>query len=376
MKKLHISLLVICSSILLLSCAKELGNSTTRLLVPQLPPESYDYEGESNTGEFDFLVNTPHDNQTTNAGATLGRVLFYDQALSISNRISCGSCHQQALSFTDGDALSIGFQNELTERNTPSILNMKFSNAFFWDMSQFSLEDQVVLPIQNHIEMGMEDLDYLSTKLQEKGYYDDLFVEAFGSATVTSERIGKALAQFVRSVESSKSKFDEEREIEFANFTPKELNGMEVFKKVGCNDCHRVLSQDFFIVDGGFFPGDDFGMDFYRGTGDDRANIGLDLVYQDQGVANGMFKVPSLRNLSLTAPYMHDGRFTTIDQVLDHYQFGVKNHPNLDFRMKNGAGVRSFEMTLSEREALKAFLLTLNDNSVISDPKLSDPFIK
>ncbi len=374
--KLHSVLIPIILGILIFgACNNEITQSSQNV-EPQLPDTHYDYVSDMGFDEEQFVfTNEPNDNPTTNAGATLGRVLFYDEALSISNRISCGSCHQQALAFTDGLALSTGFENKLTTRNTPTILNMRFSSSFFWDMSQFSLEEQVVLPIQNHIEMGMEDMDYLVTKLKGRGYYDQLFADAFGSATITSERIGHALAQFVRTVQSNESKFDAGKEQQFANFSAIELRGMEVFQDAGCNSCHRVLGSSIFIHDGVIPPIDHFG-DFYGGTGDDRANIGLDMNYVDQGAGNGMFKIPSLRNIGFTAPYMHDGRFTTLDEVLDHYQFGVKNHPELDFRMKDQSGnIKLIDMDHGEREALKAFLFTLTDEAILEDLKFSDPFV-
>jgi len=189
------------------------------------------------------------------------------------------------------------------------------------------------------------------------------------SEEITTEGIGMALAQFVRSISSKESKFDLAKEDDFADFTAIERVGMQVFQEVGCNDCHGVLGSGFSILEnGGFFEFDEGG--FYGGTGGDSANIGLDMVYNDQGVGNGIFKVPSLRNIGMTAPYMHDGRFNTLDEVLDHYQFGVQNHPNLDSRLRDG-GV---DMNGAEREALKAFLHTLQDESLVLSERFSNPF--
>ncbi len=355
-------------ALVLVSCDKELSQSSAALPVPVLPDQLFDYTTSDIDSGFAF-DNTPSDNIMTNEGAQLGRVLFYDPALSINNRISCGTCHSQEFSFADGKQFSEGYANRITHRNTPGLVNLRFSNQFFWDMSQHSLEEQVIMPIQNHIEMGIEDIEYLSEKLQNKDYYPPLFEQAFGTAEVTTDNIGKALAQFIRSMDSGSSRFDIGSTTDFENFTAIERTGLAIFKRVGCNDCHSVLGNSTFFFDGTNII--DFeGGGFYGGTGEDAANIGLDMHYADQGRGNGVFKVPSLRNIALTAPYMHDGRFNTLDEVLDHYQFGVQQHENLDFRLKNA----NLDMTLGEREALKAFMLTLHDDRLVSDVKWSDPF--
>jgi cytochrome c peroxidase len=331
-----------------------------------LPDELLDYENTLPTNFFAFNDNTPADNPITNAGATLGRVLFYDGALSFNNSVSCATCHKQNLAFADNKAGSIGFEGRETPRNTPPIMNMRFSNSFFWDMRTSNLETQVLQPVENHIEMGMEDPEFLVQKLSTVDYYKPLFKEAFGSEEITKVNISKALAQFIRSMTSFNSKMDKQLLNGEQVFNELEMEGMQLFVNSTCNNCHRVVSTGVF---------EDFGG--YNGTGDDLANIGLDLIYEDNGASDGRFKVPSLRNLKYTAPYMHDGRFATLAEVLNHYSSGIQDHEQLDARLKGGDGHPvTLNLTQHEKEAIIAFLLTLEDTDLILDEKYSDPFIR
>ncbi len=348
---------------------------TVENAAPELPATVYSYAEDLSDLDISLpFDNTPSGNPVTDHGATLGRVLFYDPNLSINNQISCGTCHKQALSFADEFDQSTGFESVKTTRNSPAVLNMRFSQKFFWDMSSEILEEQVLLPVVNHIEMGMEDLDYLSEKLQNLDYYPELFEKAFGTPQVSPDRISKAMAQFVRSINSFDSKFDRESKQDFSGFNPLEKEGLDVFINSGCNGCHTVVSA-FVAEDEIFFVDDDTG---YGGTGIDVGNIGLQLVYDDPGMANGVFKIPSLRNLKYTSPYMHDGRFVSLDQVIDHYDHGVVAHTHLDSRLKDEVTGLPKKLNLNpiQKEALKAFLLTLTDDSVITDPRFSDPFRK
>lgn len=336
----------------------------------RLPDKVLDYKNTLPENFFSFNDNTPADNPITNEGATLGRVLFYDGALSFNNSVSCATCHKQSLAFADDKAGSIGFEGRLTPRNTPPIMNMRFSNSFFWDMRTSNLETQVLQPVENHIEMGMEDPDFLVQKLNNIEYYNPLFKEAFGSEEITKVKISKALAQFIRSMTSFDSKMDKQLLMGDDVFNDLEKEGMQLFVNSSCNNCHRVVSTGVF---------EDFGG--YNGTGDDLANIGLDLVYNDNGVNNGRFKVPSLRNLRYTAPYMHDGRFETLEEVIEHYSSGIKAHENLDSRLKkldnqgNEAAMK-LNFTAHQKNALLSFLHTLEDTKLLEDEKYSDPFIR
>jgi len=315
--------------------------------------------------------NTPNNNPITDAGATLGRVLFYDKKLSANNTISCASCHIQENGFSDPNVLSIGFEGGLTGRNSMGLSNAKFyeNGRFFWDERADSLEDQVLMPIQDQVEMGLT-LDELVAKVAAEEYYQILFTRAFGDETVTTQRISFAMAQFIRSMVSYESKFDagmaqvNNPNVNFPNFTASENLGKNLFfsNRTRCNDCHDTNAM----------------------VGDAPRNNGLDAMLTDLGVGGvtgnnndrGEFKTGSLRNIELTGPYMHDGRFATLGEVIDHYDFGVVDSPNLDNRLRAGGGqVRRLNLNAAERQALIDFLLTLTDNNFITDEKYSDPFI-
>ncbi len=315
--------------------------------------------------------NTPPNNPVTNPAATLGRVLFYDKRLSLNNTVACASCHQQANGFSDPRQFSVGFTGGLTGRNSMGLANARWYQRlkFFWDERAATLEVQVLQPIQNAVEMGMT-LPALETKLADEPYYQTLFTNAFGTSAVTSDRISKALAQFVRSIVSTQTKFDMGVATGFANFTAEENLGRTIFNtpnQGGCAACHGTDN---------FVPGTAIN------------NNGLENPYVDKGVGaltgraqdEGLFKVPSLRNIALTAPYMHDGRFATLEQVVEFYNSGVVAHPNLSPPLRNppggpGAGQpRRLNLSAAEKAALVAFLRTLTDPSIGTNPKFADPF--
>lgn len=365
------NVLMLCSFFIVLTFA---SSCTSGFVRPQhdisleLPTEHYDYENTTPENFFVFNDNTPIDNPISNAGATLGRVLFYDGALSFNNSVSCATCHKQELAFSDDKKGSVGFEGLITPRNTPPIMNMRFSNSFFWDMRTVDLETQVLQPVENHLEMGLEDMDMLVQKLSATDYYPPLFMDAFGTKIISKENVSKALAQFIRSMTSFDSKMDKQLVQGAQVFSESEIEGMNLFLSVGCNNCHRVIPFDFF--GGG-----------YNGTGDDLANIGLDLDYDDNGMENGRFKVPSLRNIRHTGPYMHDGRFSTIEEVIEHYNSGVQFHENLDARLlvsnQDGSlAPKSLNLTANDKDVLISFLETLEDQSIMTDEKYSDPFIR
>lgn len=305
------------------------------------------------------LDNTPADNPVTNAGATLGRVLFYDKRLSVNDTISCGSCHRQANGFDDPARFSVGFQGGRTPRHSMALANARYytRGRFFWDERAATLEAQVLQPIQDSIEMGMT-LPQLTAKLGAVDFYGPLFTAAFGDPTVTSDRIARALAQFVRSIVSYRSRFDSA----FTNgapnfaaaFTPAELQGQQIFTGRGrCAQCHTSVAH----------------------VGDGLRNNGLDLATVDAGAGNARFKVPSLRNVAVRAPYMHDGRFATLREVIDFYDNGVQPHPNLDPRLVGPGGTPlRLNLTPVEKDALEAFMRTLTDDALLTDVKFSDPF--
>ncbi len=366
MKKITISLFLLSLFCLLSfpSCNKEESSKvykSERQL--SLPSTLYNYSNISFSDRIGF--NEPSTLGLTDAGATLGRVLFYDTKLSLSNEISCESCHQQHNGFSDAKALSDGVINTHTPRNSQSIINCITEETFFWDSRVHSLEELVLEPILNHNELGFEKIEDLVSKLKHVDYYPDLFNQSFGTPEISQDRIASALSQFLNAMYTANSKFDLAEETENDDlYTAAEFRGKQVFEtKANCDNCH-----------GGF--------DLRGSWGEDWANIGLDEVYVDKGLGadgsefqEGMFKVPSLRNIEVTGPYMHDGRFQSLEEVVDHYSEGVVDHPNLDWRLTNGGGnTLGFNLTNSEKKDLVAFLKTFTDQSFLTDIRFSDPF--
>lgn len=337
----------------------------------ELPETLFNYaEPELPVGLADFITNDP-DFNVTDAGATLGRVLFYDKKLSLTNNISCGSCHLQEKAFADVGKGSVGFEGGVTTRNSLAITNPVLEDEFFWDLRESDLKSMVLKPIENHIEMGMEDIDKLPGKIKNADYYPELFKAAFGDAEITESRIAESLRQFLSSMLTMNSKWD--RGNWGSNLTAQEQEGMNVFFGQGlCYQCHS--GNNFNEAEGFFGPGG--GWDTRRA-----ANIGLEEHYEDAGLgvheanSEGVFKVPSLRNVGLTAPYMHDGRFETLDDVVDHYNENIADHDNLDERLRdwNGNPWR-LQLTEQQQDALVAFLHTLTDDEFVQDKKYSDPF--
>ena len=302
---------------------------------------------------FEERSDIPFDDSNFNeAEVALGRILFHDKRLSLNNSIACSHCHKQELAFADNTAKSRGLNSELTLRNSMSLTNMNYNSFFFWEGSSSKLDRVVLNPISNHLEMGMRSIDDLIEKLESETKYVELFDEVFNPTEGISERtISTAISEFILSLVSYNSKFDEGRKNNFVNFSFSEKNGMELFAgKALCGNCHQ---------------GDHFEA-VWRKT----ANIGLDKEYQDQGAGSGRFKVPGLRNVELTAPYMHDGRFETLEEVIDHYTDGIVDHPALDWTLQSN----KIQLTDLEKSDLVAFLKTLTDFKFISEPRYSDPF--
>ena len=343
-----------------------------------LPASPFNYANQALPGYYTSQPvsgadNTPADNRVSDWGATLGRVLFYDKSLSNNFTISCSSCHQQAHGFADIIPKSKGLHGGFTDRNSMSLADARYyrNGHFFWDERANTLEDQVLMPIESDVEMGM-NIDTAVTRLKAAPYYPYLFTQAFGDSIITSTRISEALAQFVRSIMSFSSKYDEGRaqvnnpNQPFPNFTAQENQGKQIFMSPQQGACAACHGTDAFIAPG---PKNN-GLD-----ADNTADKGVGGI-TGRPNEEGKFKVPSLRNIALTAPYMHDGRFATLSEVIDHYSTGVKNNPNLDppLKLPNG-GVRNGNFTEAQKQALIAFLNTLTDYNLVSDEKFSDPFI-
>ncbi|MEQ9402390.1 MAG: cytochrome c peroxidase [Cyclobacteriaceae bacterium] len=354
-------LLIIPILIVLISCSSE-SDIEPKESILNLPEEPYQYLGDSNR-------------------ATLGRVLFYDPQLSVNNAISCASCHKQELAFSDNRQFSRGFDNRLTTRNSMPIQNIvpvfsgfdsSFGHTFFafsglfWDGRGTDHSTSLLLPIINHVEMGIPDLNYLVDKLSSINYYPELFEKAFGPDEITPSNIGIALNEFLFNIQSNQTKFDKFLQGNSV-LSPKERLGRTLFfSTYDCNSCHQVENPNGYVFAGTF------------------ANVGLDKEYTDPGLEqitnistdNGKFKIPSLRNVALTGPYMHDGRFSSLEEVIKHYGENVEDNANLDFRLRdeNGSPVR-FEIPDHEVQAIISFLGTLTDFEMITDERLSSPFI-
>ena len=306
--------------------------------------------------------NTPDSNPITDAGATLGRVLFYDKRLSHNNSMACSSCHFQENGFADPRPQSVNSDGTLSTRHSMALANGKFytNGRFLSDESAPTLEDQVLLPIQSP-ELGL-DLHTVNVKLNAAGFYDDLFTAAFGSPEITSERVSQALAQFVRSMVSYNSKFDsifdESGQADVQRLSLEEQHGLQLFNGAArCASCHESSAQ----------------------VADQVHNNGLNATTIDPGAGDGKFKAVSLRNSEVRGAFMHDGRFESLKDVITFYGTEIQDHPDLDFRLRenfspDGEPV-SLDFTREEIDALVAFLETLTDWDFLSDPKFSDPFV-
>ncbi len=373
--KIRLTLVALSLLVVVISCQKD--SFTTAIKAPELPAQAYSYAPKWG-GMHSHMAG--QDLGITDAGATLGRVLFYDKILSINNSVSCGSCHSQSLAFSDKVKFSEGIDKQVTDRNAPPIANLYDDNLLFWDGRSTSINDLVLRPIRNHKEMGMEDMNFLVTKIKAAPYYADLFNDAYGTTDVNSDKIADAMSQFIKSMIGCNSEMDRVS-ITGAQLSPLAQEGMNLFFGKGtCFNCHSgpdfndrggFFSDPFFPPNGGGF-----------GWAQDIADIGLDKEYEDVGFGVfdpalvGVFKIPSLRNVALTAPYMHDGRFATLEDVVNHYNTGIQKSPNLDnlFITWDTGDAITLDLNENERSAIVAFLHTLTDEDYMADVRFSDPF--
>ncbi|MCB9262353.1 MAG: cytochrome-c peroxidase [Flavobacteriales bacterium] len=317
------------------------------------------------------LINNP----VTNVGATLGRVLFYDKNLSVNNTVACASCHVQNKGFTDDKKLSIGFEGGETGAHSMRLLNTRFyaGNNMFWNKRSTSVENQSTQPIKDAVEMGFDSIhggfDNLISKMKGLEYYPILFKRAFGNEEITETKVQRAIAQFVRSIVSINSKFDEgfaqvynatapgnNVGQPFPNFTQQENMGKNLFLAppnapggggAGCAGCHNPPT--FALAANSLSNGLDAGE-------------------------TTIFKSPSLKNIGVVGPYMHDGRFATLAEVVKHYSTEVQPGPALDNRLNPNGTPQRLNLNQNQIDALVAFMQTLTDNIVMQDKKFSDPF--
>ena len=330
--------------------------------------------------------NTPPNNQITDEIATLGRVLFYDSNLSADNSVSCSSCHKQEFAFGDTFNVSSGI-NGLTARHSMRLINARFSieDKFFWNERANSLEQQTTMPIQDHLEMGFsgedgdQDINNLIAKLSAIEYYPVLFELAFGTSDISEERMQRALAQFVRSIQSFDSKYDAGRALvnndgqPFPNFSQQENMGKQLFFQppvfdntgnringgLGCAACHR---------------GPEFDID------PNSLNNGTIGTADGSGIDLGVTRAPSLRDVvkqngESNGPFMHIGASNNLITVLNHYnEMNLNGNNNLDPRLRPNGNPQQLNMTQDEKDAVIAFLRTLAGANVYIDEKWSTPF--
>lgn len=323
----------------------------------------------------------PPDNPLTVEGVTLGRFLFYDERLSGDNGMSCASCHAPALAFTDGKAVSKGIDSIAGTRSAMPLINLGYAHFFFWDGRAASLEQQILEPVKNPIEMH-ETWPNAMAKLQADAAYPTLFERAFGTPHIDSLLVAKAVAQFIRTMVSGNSPFDKFRRGE-GLISPDAQTGFDLFTKEGgaIGENIPVAGSTPVIGQGGadcFHCHTDAAGLF---TDEQFHNNGLDTVFTDLGrgsVTNdpadvAKFKTPTLRNIMVTAPYMHDGRFTTIDQVLDHYDDGGHPSATVDPFMKFTSPEMTLGLSPTKRTQIKAFLNSLTDEEFFTKPDFQDP---
>jgi cytochrome c peroxidase len=328
--------------LLLMSCQKE-----------AIPVNLTTHVGGQVPGYFPAPVYSFSQNPVTTEGFELGRRLFYDVRLSSDNTISCASCHFQSAAFSDpGKSLSEGIEGRLGMRNSPALFNLTWHPAFMWDGGVNHIEIMPFTPLTDPNEMNML-MSELIDKLQQQTEYPELFQKAFGSSTITDQRLFYALTQFMGSMISATSKYDDYRH-GTVSFTSEETAGLMLFRS-HCAACHsEPLFSDFSYRNNGLASSPD--------------DLGRERITQ-QATDRYKFKVPSLRNVALTYPYMHDGRFATLEEVIDHYRFGVQHSATLDPLLSGG-----IPLTELEKQQLIAFLHTLTDVKFTQNPRFSNPF--
>ncbi|MFT7899221.1 cytochrome c peroxidase [Tenacibaculum ascidiaceicola] len=302
----------------------------------------------------------PTNNPLTIEGIALGKKLFFDPILSKDNTQSCASCHDPKNAFTDDTRFSEGIDGKFGTRNSMPLFNLawNFDERFMWDGKELSIERQAFSPVRNPIEMH-SDWKNVAKKLQEHAQYPTLFKQAFGASKIDSTLVTKAIAQFERTLISGNSKFDQYL-LGKVELTLEEQNGFNVFMDETRGDCFHCHGSDNNPL----------------WTDNKFHNNGLDETFTDLGLGavtgdpndHGKFRSPSLRNLKFTAPYMHDGRFATLEEVINHYSEGLKLSSTIDPLMKK-ASQGGVQLSDKDKADLKAFLLSLSDDDFVNNPK-------
>ena len=331
-------------------------------------PTPYDLEIPSHFPQMPI----PADNPMTVEGIELGRYLFYETQLSLDNSISCASCHAPETAFSDSSQFSLGVNGAVGNRQSMALVNLGWQSFFFWDGRASTLEEQILQPIENPVEMH-EDWRNVVSKLDSDQKYRTMFFRAFGEPGIDKHKASKAIAQFLRTMISGSSKYDVMYKFEngyeltnseqslYAQITAEEWAGYDLFTSDNGADCFHCHNGPLMQVQ-------------------KYSNNGLDASFTDLGrgevtgnsLDNGKFKVPTLRNISYSAPYMHDGRFSTLDEVIDHYSHGIQQSATIDplMELSSQGGV---QLDAFEKNLLKQFLLTLNDETFINNPDFKEP---
>jgi len=309
----------------------------------------------------------PDDNPMTVEGVALGKKLFYEKRLSGNNTMSCATCHMPEVSFADSARLSVGIDGLLGNRNSPNIVNVGWMNRLFWDGRAASVEEQALAPVVNPVEMH-SNWTKVAHKLSADNAYVSLFEKAFGSTVIDSTRVVKAIAQFERTLLSGDAPFDKFLTNQPSGWSTSDFssayNGFMVFmdeNKGDCFHCHGDATNPLW-TDNLFH------------------NNGLDATFTDLGQGkvtqnpndNGKFKTPTLRNLLFTPPYMHDGRFKTLEEVVNHYSTGLKHSPTIDPLMKK-VDLGGVNLSETDKIDLVMFLKSLTDSSFVKNPAYLDP---
>ncbi len=362
--KLHIWLILLV--FLFLSCEKE-NQKSEDIDLTQIEYNPVDFK--LNTPKHFPGFTNPADNPLTIDGVKLGQHLFYDPILSLDSTVSCASCHIPNKAFTDGKSISNGVNGLIGTRSSMSLVNIAYAfNGLFWDGRSNTLEEQAIEPVENAVEL-IEDWDNVEEKLRRSPKYQELFRKAFGITRATDinrNLATKSIAQFQRIIISGDSKFDR---VEFGNnaaYTNDELDGRDMYfdadpltPDAECAHCHNgalLTSQQYFnngiesVSDLNGFP--------------DKGKGGVSNILFD----NGKFRAPTLRNIEITAPYMHDGRFKTLEEVLDHYNSGGHFAQNID------PLIRPLSLSEKQKANIIKFLKTMTDTSYLSNPNIIDPF--
>ncbi len=343
-----------------------------------LPEEGFDLTNISYDPQpYDLFIpehlptfETPADNPLTEDGVRLGQHLFFDPILSVDSTLACSGCHDPKLAFTDGGAFSVGVDGKIGTRSSMSLLNVAYTfNGLFWDGSSLTLEHQALLPVENPVEQ-QEDWFNVERKLQNNESYRSLFRKAFGiqhSSEITKELAAMALAQYQRILISADSKFDRVEYGNTAAYTNDELEGRDMYfdadpllPDAECAHCHNgplITTQQYF--NNGIEPNIENLTDFPDQGRGKVTNILFD---------NGKFRAPTLRNIALTAPYMHDGRFATLEEVMDHYNSGGHYSENID------PLIAPLGLSDSQKQNVIKFLHTMTDTSYLSNPFVQNPF--